>query len=75
MNFNENDIFRMLKIQAKTLQTVSDSIDDLQQEVQRQREFVALLYRQLKRDIAEQRSVTEILENLPDNVLLFPEEK
>ncbi len=78
MSYNEKDILKILNIQTKTLKRIDVMAKDIVDEVANQKQFIARLYREIKNDHEEvQQENTDDCdrEELPSNVLQFPEEK
>tara|TARA_R100001509_G_C4751439_1_gene176540 strand:- start:240 stop:482 length:243 start_codon:yes stop_codon:yes gene_type:complete len=79
MSYSEKDILKLLNIQAKTLKRVDSLLRDSLEEVAYQKQFIARLYRELKKDAAQEQEQENIAisegEVLPTNVLMFPSDE
>mgnify|MGYP001159546991 CR=1 FL=1 len=74
MNHKDRDIIKLLSIQAKTLQRIGDMAGDIMEEVTSQKQFLARVYREIKKDseLAEENNDICEEELLPSNVVQFP---
>ncbi len=76
MNYTDEDILKLLNIQAKTLKRIDSLLRDSQDEIANQKQFILRLYRELKQDSEEEQENVAISEDepLPTNILMFPGE-
>jgi hypothetical protein len=77
VSYSEKDIIKILNIQAKTLRNLDVMARDMLDEIASQKQFIARLYRELKKDAEEVQSENIGISNdepLPTNVLPFPGE-
>lgn len=74
MSYSDKDLIHLLRIQAKTLQTVCDIIDNAKEEIYNQRLFIARMYEQIKKVSEEEKEETSETKELPSNVLQFPDD-
>jgi hypothetical protein len=75
MSYTEKDILKILNIQAKTLKRIDTMARDVLDEIANQRQFIARLYREIKKDHETEQQENVVVsgdEALPTNVLLFP---
>ena len=75
MEYSEEDVVRLLRIQAKTLQDIGDMLDDVSLQVRKQRQFIARVYREIKKVSDEPETDVSPVKQLPNNVLRFPGEE
>ena len=73
MSYTDEEMVKVLKVQALTLKNLENSLNSMSSEIRRHRSFIRQMLLAIKQTtISVEKEEPEALDELPNNVLSFP---
>ena len=73
MSYTDEEMVKVLKVQALTLKNLENSLNSMSSEIRRLRSFIRQMLLAIKQTtISVEKEESEALDELPNNVLSFP---